>query len=114
MSKQPTRGFITYDTYKFATVDPVIDEMRTALDDSGHKASWVCGVSRLSTTTASNWFRGKTRRPQNASISAFMGALGYRRKWIRDRDMQTFAEELAEKRAQEKARKRKSNGKSHA
>jgi hypothetical protein len=111
MSKQPTRGFITYDTYNFKDVDPVIDEMRTALDDSGHKASWACGVSRLSTTTVSNWFNNKTRRPQNASISAFMGALGYRRKWIRDREMLAFAEELAQKRAQEKARQRKSNGK---
>ena len=111
MSKQPTRGFITYDTYNFKDVDPVIDEMRTALDDSGHKASWACGVSRLSTTTVSNWFNNKTKRIENARIWAFMGALGYRRKWIRDREMLAFAEELAQKRAQEKARQRKSNGK---
>jgi hypothetical protein len=111
MSKKPTRGFLTYDTYHFTNVDPVIDEMRTALDESGHKASWVCGVSRLSISTPMNWFNNKTKRPQNASISAFMGALGYRRKWVKDRELLAHAEELAQKRAQEKARQRKSNGK---
>lgn len=59
-----------YSTYVFKTHDPILDELRTVVMDSGLKFSQIaeCGVS---TTTLYSWFkRRKTRRPQFATISA--------------------------------------------
>jgi hypothetical protein len=30
------------------------------------------------------WFRGKTRRPQNATIEATGRALGFKRTWVKN------------------------------
>jgi hypothetical protein len=92
------RGFRVYDTYNFKDVDPVIDECRTAWRDSGHRLSYIGHVSRLSSTTMTSWFNGKTKRPQNASVSAFMGALGYERRWVKTAHMRTLVTKLAAKR----------------
>jgi len=71
-----------YETYSFREKDPIIDEARTAWKDSGHKLSYVTRVAGLSLTTPTGWFHGKTRSPQTAAVSAFMGALGYERRWV--------------------------------
>jgi len=59
----------TYRTYVFRNQDPIIDELRTIVQASGLKRKQIaeCGVS---TTTISNWFGKKTKRPQFATISA--------------------------------------------
>ena len=58
-----------YTTYVFKTHDPIIEELRSVVMESGLKRKQIaeCGVS---TTTLSNWFKKKTRRPQFATISA--------------------------------------------
>jgi hypothetical protein len=94
-----------YDTYRFIDKDPVIDECRTAWKDSGHRLSYIGHVSRLSSATMSSWFNGKTKRPQNASVSAFMGALGYERRWVKTARMRGIVSKLEAKR-----QKSKSNG----
>lgn len=74
-----------YHTYHFRAdeQDPVIDRMRTIMDDEGEgdgkkgfaKIHEACG---LSTSTLGNWFTScKTRRPQYASIAAFVRSFGY-------------------------------------
>ncbi len=95
------RTIKVYDTYSFKTKDPIIDEMRTAWQASNKKISTLASTSGVSYGTIQAWFGGKTRSPQTASASAFMGALGYERRWMRTR--------RALKRAE--AATKKSNGK---
>lgn len=66
-----------YKTYNFKDKDPVIDEMRTALQDSGKSYQEVHEDSGVSATTLYNWFNGETRRPQFATIRAAARAMGY-------------------------------------
>jgi hypothetical protein len=97
------RTIKVYDTYSFKTKDPIIDEMRSAWQASNKKISTLASTSGVSYGTIQAWFGGKTRSPQTASASAFMGALGYERRWIRTH--------RALKRAEVAAAKKKSNGK---
>lgn len=74
-------------SYRFIDKDPVIDEMRTVVQDEGliKKLKIVADLSSLSVGTIDSWFNGKTKRPQNASIMAVMTSLGYQRKWEKSR-----------------------------
>ncbi len=72
---------ITYKTYSFTNKDPVIDELRTLVADSGYSYAEIASESGLSRSTIHAWFHGKTRRPQSPSIEAAGRALGYYRKW---------------------------------
>jgi len=70
-----------YRTYIFRSHDPILDELRGVVLDSGLKLSQIaeCGVS---TSTMRAWFRRpgsnkrRTRRPQFATISAVALACG--------------------------------------
>jgi hypothetical protein len=87
-----------YDTYRFLDKDPEIDRMRTAWQDSGMKLTTIARIANMASATPNSWFGGKTKRPQNASICAFMGALGYERRWIRsDRMRSIIKKKLARK-----------------
>jgi hypothetical protein len=81
------RGFIKpYKTYLFRVKDPVIDELRTIKQDGGFTDAEVSRQSGVATGTLGNWWGGKTRRPQNASIEATGRAMGKKRVWV---DMHT-------------------------
>lgn len=66
-----------YKTYNFLDKDPVIDEMRTALKDSGKTYQEIQADSGVSVTTLHNWFNGDTRKPQFATVRAAARAMGY-------------------------------------
>ena len=80
-----------YRSYMFRSKDPVIDELRTIVQD-------VTGDTTLSTNTLSSieddggptvscmqgWFRGKTKRPQNCTVEAVGRALGMKRTWVKN------------------------------
>ena len=91
-----------YDTYRFIDKDPVIDEMRTAWRDSGMKVSTVARIANMASATPNSWFGGKTKRPQNASICAFMGALGFEHRWIKTTRMKAIAYRSAKKKQKQK------------
>lgn len=84
MSKKRTvRGFIRpYKTYLFRTKDPVIDQLRTIKADAEESDTRISAASGVSTTTLYNWWSGKTRRPQSASVEAVGRALGKKRVWV--------------------------------
>ena len=66
-----------YRTYRFIDKDPIIDAVRTVVEDthlSHHKVHEVSGVAQA---TLDNWFEGSTRRPQNTTVTAVTSALGY-------------------------------------
>lgn len=71
------KGFV-YKSYNFTEKDPIIDELRTVVQGSGHTYKQISEDSGVSTQTLSAWFMGETRRPQAASLNAVARALGYK------------------------------------
>jgi len=71
----------SYNTYAFKDKDPVIDELRTLVQDSNKSYSEIAHDAGMSQSTLHNWFHGKTRRPQSASIEAAGRAIGKMRIW---------------------------------
>jgi hypothetical protein len=70
-------GF-TYKSYNFIDKDPMIDEVRTIVEQSGATYQWINSTSGVSITTISKWFDGSTRRPQAATMNAVLRSLGYK------------------------------------
>jgi len=108
----------TYRTYRFIDKDPVIDEVRTIVQDEGlmKRLAMAANLAGLSKVTLDNWFNGHTRRPQNASIMAVVTSLGYERKFTKTQKLD-LEDELKKaiiwKKKQMESRpkkKRKSNG----
>lgn len=80
---------IVYKSYVFRDKDPAIDALRTLVQDAnGGKLNGV-GLTAIETGggpkagTMRNWFFGKTRRPQNATLEAAGRALGFQRRWVK-------------------------------
>jgi hypothetical protein len=70
-------GF-TYKSYSFVDKDPIIDEIRTIYQDSGVNYKWIEDNSGVTDATLRNWFTGKTKKPQAATINAVLRSLGYK------------------------------------
>jgi hypothetical protein len=89
MAKHKSSGGLTpYKAYLFRTKDPVIDELRTIMqdvfgDEWGKKLGDIHRNGGPTYSCVSGWFYGKTRRPQSASIEAAGRALGYKRSWVK-------------------------------
>ena len=93
-----SRGFIrVYRTYNFIDKNPVIDKVRTLVQDEGliKKLSTVHDISGVSITTLDNWFNGKTRSPQHATIAAVITSLGYQDEFVKKRDIDIDKERAA-------------------
>lgn len=75
--KKPTVTFLR--AYKFGDneKDPIIDRVRTILDDEGVSIYDCHKQGGPSTSTLYNWFEGSTRRPQYATICATLRSVGY-------------------------------------
>lgn len=78
----------TYQSYLFKTKDPVIDELRTLVQDTygerkiTHKT--LANIEKHGGPSAScmaAWFFGKTLRPQNPTVEAAGRAMGFQRVW---------------------------------
>ena len=81
-----------YKTYSFKDKDPVIDSVRTATQDEAKRQgkgvrliiTQACERSGVAIGTIYGWLEGVTRRPQYATVEAFMRGLGYTRgQWRR-------------------------------
>jgi hypothetical protein len=70
-------GFV-YKSYNFVDKDPIIDEIRTIIEQESATYEYIHLMSGVSTGTLTNWFSGPTKRPQAASINAVLRALGYK------------------------------------
>jgi hypothetical protein len=79
----------TYSAYMFKTKDPVIDELRTLIEDAegarvtGHHLKKIQEQGGPSKAAMRGWFFGKTRRPQSPTIEAAGRAIGFKRKWVK-------------------------------
>ncbi|KRQ99315.1 hypothetical protein [Bradyrhizobium valentinum] len=78
-----------YRTYRFIDKDPVIDKIRTVVQDEGliKRLAIVHELSGVATTTLNNWFNGHTKKPQNPTIEAVLTSLGYEREIIKKKDI---------------------------
>lgn len=70
------RGFLRYKAYPFSEKDPIIDVLRTIKRDTEMKDSEITAAGGPTTSTLRNWFVGKTRRPQFATVAAAASAMG--------------------------------------
>jgi hypothetical protein len=70
-------GF-TYKSYSFLDKDPIIDEIRTVIKDSGVSHKWIEEESGVTAVTLRAWFYGTTKKPQAATINAVARSLGYK------------------------------------
>jgi transcriptional regulator with XRE-family HTH domain len=68
----------TYKTYSFVDKDPMIDYLRTIIQDSGETLKKIGEDSGVNPQTISKWLYGDTKRPQAASMNAVLRALGYK------------------------------------
>ena len=66
----------TYKSYLFRDKDPVIDQLRTLVEDSGLHWNEVAERSGVSPRTLYNWFQGDTLRPKFCTANAVARALG--------------------------------------
>lgn len=71
------RTIKVYNSYRFVDKDPIIDQIRTIVADSGETYKQIHEDSGVSTATMHNWFLGGTKRPQFASVNAIARALGH-------------------------------------
>lgn len=69
-------GFLKYKAYPFVDKDPIIDVLRTIKRDARMKDSQITAAGGPTTGTLRNWFGGKTRRPQFATVAAAAVAMG--------------------------------------
>jgi len=76
MAKKDRGALKTYKSYNFIDKDPIIDELRTAYSDAGLTMTKLAELSSVSNSTMSNWFKGKTKRPQFCTVSAVARAAG--------------------------------------
>ena len=70
-------GF-TYKSYSFVNKDPMIDQVRTIVQDSGMQYKAISEASGVSTQTLRGWLDGTTRKPQAATFNAVLRACGYK------------------------------------
>jgi hypothetical protein len=71
-------GSFTYKSYNFIGKDPIIDEIRTVVQQHGASYKDIHEQSGVSTATLSNWFSGPTMKPQSATINAVLRSMGWK------------------------------------
>src|ERR1700739_1300112 len=89
------KGFIrVYRTYNYIDKNPVIDKVRTLVQDQGliKKLGIVHEISGVATTTLDNWFNGTTRNPQHGTICAVVTSLGYQEEFVKKKEIDIDAE----------------------
>jgi hypothetical protein len=82
-----------YKSYMFRGKDPSIDQLRTVIqDETGDQQISNKTLTRIeadggpTVSCMDNWFRGDTKRPQNATIEAAGRALGLKRVWVKNKE----------------------------
>jgi transcriptional regulator with XRE-family HTH domain len=71
------RTINAYKSYSFKDKDPVIDRLRTIIQDESVSYAEIHAMSGVTQTTLWNWFSGSTKRPQFATVMAVARSLGY-------------------------------------
>lgn len=81
-----------YKSYSFHDKDPVIYEIRDAMEAEKLDPQGLADLSGVSYGAIVGWLYGSTRCPQNATVMAAMRAMGYQRRWAKDgKELETKA-----------------------
>ena len=71
--------------------DPVINKMRTVLQQEGYyskkRRNVLHQLSGVAVSTLEGWFEGDTRSPRHETVAAAMAAIGYEEKFVKVRDI---------------------------
>src|SRR4051812_4516259 len=89
------RGFIRlYRTYSFINKNPVIDKVRTLLQEEGlfKQLGAVADISTVGRGTLDKWFHGDTKNPQHHTIAAVITSLGYEEQFVKQTKIDIEAE----------------------
>ncbi len=75
--------------YRFIDKNPVIDVMRTAVQDEGlmERLQVVADLAGLTIGTIRGWFDGDVRDPRHSSVMTTLIGLGYENKWAKARKL---------------------------
>jgi len=65
-----------YKNYMFRDKDPIIDQLRTAIEEEEMTYAEVSAASGVTVQTLYNWFTGPTKRPQFATVMAVARGIG--------------------------------------
>jgi hypothetical protein len=63
-------------SYNFVDKHSIVDELRTAIQDSGEPVEWIAHSAGVHRATIDAWLTGKTRKPYSSSLEAVARALG--------------------------------------
>lgn len=69
-----------YRNFRFVDKDPTIDAQRMIFRDEGLTEYEAAQITGCAAATYKGWFRGGTRRPNNATLTQTAAALGYVRR----------------------------------
>jgi DNA-binding phage protein len=74
-TKKVARELKVYKSYRFIDKDPIVDYTRTFVYENGGPAT-ISKASGVTSSTLYSWYKGKTRRPQFATVAAVLMACG--------------------------------------
>lgn len=85
-----------YRTYNWVKKNPVIDKVRTILQDEDlyakKKRAMLHRLTGVSVSTYDGWFEGDTRDPKHTTIAATITALGYEEAFVKREKLDLEAE----------------------
>ncbi|WP_225116088.1 hypothetical protein [Bradyrhizobium sp. BRP22] len=91
------RFIMSYRTYNWKNKNPIIDKVRTILQDEGlyakNKRKLLHELSGVAVATYEGWFEGDTKDPKHTTIMATLTALGYEEKFVKTEKLD-FEKEL--------------------
>jgi hypothetical protein len=86
-----------YRTYRYMDKNPVIDKVRTVLQDEGlyskKQRKMLHQISGVAEATFEGWFEGDTRDPRHATIMATLTSIGYEEQFVKAKEVD-FDKEL--------------------
>lgn len=96
------RGITVYRTYSYITKNPVVDKIRTILQDEGmyskKQRKVLHEISGVAVQTYDGWFDGDVRDPRHQTIMATLSSLGYEEQFVKTKTIDVEKErELAAK-----------------
>ena len=113
--------FRLYRTYRYIEKNPVIDRIRTIVQDEGLYTNLTAlhEISGVSTAALDGWFHGSTKNPMHGTICAVLTSLGYEEQFIKTSKIDIEKERKAgkawlDKREKKPPRKKKKATNGHA
>lgn len=81
-------GILRRNDYAFVEKHTIVDEIRTAIQDSGEPVEYIAHAAGVSRATIDSWLHGRTKKPYSTSLEAVARALGKRLTLSDNGDMQ--------------------------